>query len=142
MVPQGVTATLFGLALLTYAARTYIRTFVVRQFFVEDGLLLFAIICLCVVTGLDLSNNQHLYDSLAVILHGLDLAILIKTLGDPRYFQTQQRSFSAMVVCYFPGKARIPLLLSQVDRLLSKVVYVVVVGSSNNATLLGWIHGS
>ena len=68
-----MTATLFGLALLTYAARTYIRTFILRQFFAEDGLLLFAVICLCVVTGLDLKDAQIWYDSLAAVnLRGPD----------------------------------------------------------------------
>ena len=47
-----------------------------------------------------------------------------------------------MVVYYFPGEASIPLLLSQVDYPLAKVVYVVVVGSGNNAALLDCIDGS
>ena len=100
-----MTATLFGLALLTYAARTYIRTFVVRQFFAEDGLLLFAVICLCVVTGLDLSDAQHLYDSLAVILHGPDLALLIETLGEIPEISRRNNAASALWWCViFPAK--------------------------------------
>ena len=76
-----VTATLFGLALLTYAARFYIRTVILRQFFAEDGLLLFSVICLIVDTGLSLSITQPVYDALSVILHGPDLTLLTKTLG-------------------------------------------------------------
>lgn len=72
-----MTATLFGLALLTYAARIYIRSFVLKEFFAEDGLLLFAVICLCIVTGLDLSDTHHLYDSVAVIFQGPDSMLLI-----------------------------------------------------------------
>ena len=105
MVRQGVTATLFGLALLTYAIRAYIRTFVVRQFLVEDGLLLFAIIGLCVVTGLNLSNMQQLYDSLAVILHGPDLALLIKTLAEIPHISRRNNAVSVLWwFVLFPAK--------------------------------------
>ena len=47
-----------------------------------------------------------------------------------------------MVVCDFSGEASIPVLLSQIDPPLAKVVHVVVVCFSNNATLLGCIDGS
>lgn len=47
----------------------------------EDALLLFAVICLCGTTGLALSNMQSLYNSLAVILHGPDLGLLLDTLN-------------------------------------------------------------
>ncbi|KAI4155734.1 MAG: hypothetical protein L6R39_001186 [Caloplaca ligustica] len=77
---KGISGALFGVAILTYGARCYIRTFVVKQFLVDDALLLFAVICLCVTTGLDLDNVQSLYDSLAVILHGPDMNLLLKTL--------------------------------------------------------------
>lgn len=95
-----MTATLFGLALLTYAARTYIRTFIVRQVFVEDGLLLFAVICLCVVTVLDLKDTQLLYDS-----HGPDLALLMRTLAEIP--ETARRTKAAPVLWWcvvFPAK--------------------------------------
>ncbi|KAL8906158.1 MAG: hypothetical protein Q9207_002191 [Kuettlingeria erythrocarpa] len=76
------TGALFGIALIAYAARTYIRTFVVKQFLVEDGLLLFAVVCLCGTTGLAFRNMPSLYNILAVILHGPDLQRLVETLHE------------------------------------------------------------
>ncbi|KAI4136964.1 MAG: hypothetical protein LQ341_005353 [Variospora aurantia] len=67
--------------LMAYAARTYIRTFVVKQFLVEDALLLLAVVCLCGSTALAFSNMHSLYNILAVILHGPDLGQLVDTLN-------------------------------------------------------------
>lgn len=71
------TGILFGIALIAYAARTYIRTFVVKQFLVEDGLLLFALVSLCGTTGLAFRNMKLLYNVLGISLHGLDLGLLL-----------------------------------------------------------------
>lgn len=70
-----------GIALMAYAARNYIRTFVVKQFLVEDALLLFAVVSLCGSTVLAFSNMHSLYNILAVILHGPDLGQLLDTLN-------------------------------------------------------------
>lgn len=78
---QGITGALFGMALIAYAARTCIRTLVVKQFLVEDALLLLAVVCLCGTTGLAFSNMHSLYNTLAVILHGPDLTQLVDTLN-------------------------------------------------------------
>ncbi|KAI4114115.1 MAG: hypothetical protein LQ345_005051 [Seirophora villosa] len=77
----GITGALFGMALIAYAARTCIRTLVVKQFLVEDALLLLAVVCLCGTTGLAFSNMHSLYNTLAVILHGPDLTQLVDTLN-------------------------------------------------------------
>ncbi|KAL8957846.1 MAG: hypothetical protein Q9193_004983 [Seirophora villosa] len=69
------------MALVAYAARTCIRTLVVKQFLVEDALLLLAVVCLCGTTGLAFSNLHSLYNTLAVILHGPDLTQLVDTLN-------------------------------------------------------------
>ena len=66
--------------MIAFACRIYIRTFVVRQFYTEDGLILFAVLALCSTTGLAISNLISLYESLAVILHGPNLSLLAKTL--------------------------------------------------------------
>lgn len=52
----------------------------IKQFFVEDGLLLFAMASLCATTGLAITNMQDLYNSLAAILQGPNLEILLESL--------------------------------------------------------------
>lgn len=66
---QVVTGILFGLAILAYAVRVYIRNWTHRQFFAEDALLLLAVVCLCCQTGLAYDSMPFQYDILAVILH-------------------------------------------------------------------------
>lgn len=46
-----------------------------KQFLVEDGLLLFAVVCLCGTTALAFSNMPSLYDILAVILDGPEVQL-------------------------------------------------------------------
>ena len=65
---QGATGALFGLAIITYLARTYIRTRVLKQFFMEDALLSFAVVCLCATTGMAYASMQNQYDALAAII--------------------------------------------------------------------------
>ena len=66
--------------MIAFASRTYIRIFVVRQFYTEDALILFAVLALCSTTGLAISNLISLYESLAVILHGPNLSLLANSL--------------------------------------------------------------
>lgn len=70
------------MAIVTYAVRTYIRARMLKKFFADDILLLFAVICLVAVTGLGFSSLQHQYDLLAVILHGADPVLLFSVLDD------------------------------------------------------------
>lgn len=51
-----------------------------KQFFTEDALLLFAVICLCGTTGLAYAGLQSLYDELQVILHAGKGGLLVKVL--------------------------------------------------------------
>ena len=65
-----MTGTLFGLAVLTAIARAYIRARVLKQLAIEDGLLLFAVICLCATTILSYATLPDLYSALDVIVSG------------------------------------------------------------------------
>lgn len=51
-----------------------------KQFFTEDALLLFAVICLCGTTGLAYAGLQSFYDELQVILHAGEGSLLVKVL--------------------------------------------------------------
>jgi hypothetical protein len=66
-----VTGFLFGLALITYLTRAYIRARILKQFSIEDFLLLFAIVCLIATTGLGFATLQDQYDAqnLQIILN-------------------------------------------------------------------------
>ena len=66
---QGITSATFGLAIITFITRTYIRTLILKQFLTEDVLLSFAVVCLCATTALSYRSMQDQYDALAVILH-------------------------------------------------------------------------
>ena len=65
-----MTGTLFGLAILAAIARAYIRARILKQLAIEDGLLLFAVICLCATTILNYVALSNLYNALDVILLG------------------------------------------------------------------------
>ena len=77
---EGVTLALFCLAIITYITRAYIRARILKQFSIDDVLLLLAVICLCGVTGLSYAVMQHLYNSLAVILHNAETSIIFDLL--------------------------------------------------------------
>ena len=65
-----MTGTLFGLAVLAAIGRVYIRTRILKQLAIEDGLFVFAIICLCAATILYYVTLARLYSALEVILLG------------------------------------------------------------------------
>ncbi|MCJ1389307.1 hypothetical protein MMC18_002163 [Xylographa bjoerkii] len=79
---RAVTGTLFGVAIISYATRTYIRAIFLKQFSTEDGFLLFAVICLCCATGLAYSSMQAQYDSLAVIINGAEGGLIFTLLDE------------------------------------------------------------
>ncbi|MCJ1437073.1 hypothetical protein MMC27_006458 [Xylographa pallens] len=79
---RAVTGVLFGIAIISYATRTYIRAIFLKQFSTEDALLLFAVICLCCATGLAYSAMQAQYDSLAVILNGAEGGLIFTLLDE------------------------------------------------------------
>ncbi|KAL9589533.1 MAG: hypothetical protein Q9203_001669 [Teloschistes exilis] len=66
---RGVTCALFGLAIIAFIIRSYVRLRIMKQFFTEDFMLAFAVICLCGSTALVVASLQEQYDELAVILH-------------------------------------------------------------------------
>ena len=70
MPRQGVSGALFGLAVITAITRTYIRARILKQWGIEDGLLAFAVVCLCGTTVLNYLTVDYLYNALDVILLG------------------------------------------------------------------------
>lgn len=59
-----MTGALFGLAILAAIARAYIRARILKQIAIEDGILLFAILCLSATTVLHYVTTSYLYIAL------------------------------------------------------------------------------
>ena len=72
---------MFGLAIIAFVIRSYIRIRIYKKVFVEDFLLLFAVVCLCVATALAYVTLPGQYASLQVILHGFDNGLAFGLLG-------------------------------------------------------------
>lgn len=66
-----MTGALFGLAILSAVIRTYIRAIKLKQFAIEDGLVLFAVTVLCAVTVLYYLTLNNMYNLLDLILLGM-----------------------------------------------------------------------
>ena len=79
-INQGVTGALFGLAIIAFSVRTYVRI-VLKQFSPEDVMLAFALICLCATTGLTYTILQDQYNALQVILQGGESGLLSQLIG-------------------------------------------------------------
>lgn len=78
-----MTGALFGVAILAAATRIYIRAIKLKQFAIEDGLLLFAVAILCAVTVLCYLTLDNMYNLLDLILLGMGDQLLfdvIKTI--------------------------------------------------------------
>lgn len=67
---KGVTGALFGLAIITYGIRTYVRACILRQFSAEYVFLLLGVVCLCGGISLIFHTMAYHYDLLAVLLDG------------------------------------------------------------------------
>ena len=65
-----MTGALFGLAVIAFLVRCYIRFRVLRQFAIEDGILLVAFACLIAATAINYVNLLSIYNVLAAILFG------------------------------------------------------------------------
>ena len=79
---QGVTGTLFGLAIIAFAARSYIRIRIHKQVRVEDFILLCAVVCLCAATGLGYATMTAQYALLQLVLHGFEDDLAFELLGE------------------------------------------------------------
>ena len=100
-----VTGVLFGLAILAFAVRTYIRIRILKQFSTEDYFLLFAVLCLCATTGLTVVGVQNVYDSLALILHGAGDTILFEILRKIPKISREENAVATLVwLVIFPVK--------------------------------------
>lgn len=96
---------MFGLAIITYVIRTYIRTRVLNQFFTEDALLSFAVVCLCTTTALAYTNMQNQYDALAAILHNAGFNALLDLLDTiPRILKMENAASMLWWCVIFPVK--------------------------------------
>lgn len=69
-VRQGVTGALFGVAVITAIGRTYIRARILKQWGIEDGLLAFAVVCLCGTITLSYLTVDYSYNAVDAILLG------------------------------------------------------------------------
>ena len=67
---------LFVFAVIAFVVRSWIRFRVLKQFAIEDAIIIFAMLCLTAVTALDYVSIQNLYDVLAVILYGFGANLL------------------------------------------------------------------
>lgn len=73
---------MFGLAIITYVTRAYIRARILKQFLAEDALLLLAVVCLCGTTALTYKSMQNQYDALAAILHNAGSDALVGLINE------------------------------------------------------------
>lgn len=96
---------MFGLAIITYVTRTYIRIRILKQFFTEDALLSFAVICLCATTALAYVGLQNQYDILAAILHNVSAESLFDLFDDiPRTSKLENAGPTLWWCVIFPVK--------------------------------------
>lgn len=81
-LPQGVTGVLFGLAIIAFVIRSYIRIRIHKQVHVEDFILLLAIVSLCAATGLAYAALTAQYELIQLILHGFEDDLAFQLLGE------------------------------------------------------------
>ena len=100
---QGVTVALFGLAIVAFLIRGYIRIRIHQKVQVEDYILLFAVVCLCAVTGLIYATLPAMYALVQPDLHGFENDLMFDLLGEiPRVSKTQNSAQTIWwLVIYF-----------------------------------------
>lgn len=81
-LPQGVTGGLFGLAIIAFVIRSYIRIRINKQVNVEDFILLLAVVSLCGATGLAYATLTAQYELLQLVLHGFADDLAFKQLAE------------------------------------------------------------
>ena len=100
LTPRGhqvVTGLLFAIAFLAFVVRCWIRHWVLRQFAIEDGIIVLAVVCLVATTALYYLTVQNLYDELAVILYGFG-ANLMSVLES---IETEAKLANAMAILWW-----------------------------------------
>lgn len=116
---KGVTGALFGLAIITYGIRTYIRARIIKQFSAEDVVLFFGVACLCGATSLYYLTMRYHYDVLAVILHSRVNELLVNLLEViPTISKEQNAATTLWWFVIFPVKLAYMLFFR---RLISRV---------------------
>lgn len=89
---------MFGVAILTTAFRIYLRTFKLKQFALEDGILLFALVALFGVTVLCYVTMRDMYDLLDLLLFGTADAKLFDVI---KTVPTEAKELNAMVTLWW-----------------------------------------
>ena len=77
-----VTGALFGLAIVAFLVRGYIRICIHQRVQVEDYILLFAVVCLCAVTGLGYATLPAMYALIELVLHGFENGLTFELLEE------------------------------------------------------------
>ena len=78
--------------------RTYVRTRIVKQFFLEDGLLLASIVILIATTGVCFASLVGMYESIDIILIGASSTVLTEFI---EHFTTEAKETNAMSVLWW-----------------------------------------
>ena len=73
---------MFGLAIIAFIIRSYIRIRINKNVHAEDFILLFAVVCLCAATGLAYTTMTAQYALLQLVLHGAEDDLAFKLLGE------------------------------------------------------------
>ena len=93
-----MTGALFGAAILAAATRIYIRAIKLKQFAIEDGLLLFAVAVLCAVTVLCYLTLNNMYNLLDLILLGMGDRLLLDVI---KTIPTEAKEANAMSMLWW-----------------------------------------
>ena len=73
---------MFGLAIVAFSIRGYIRIRIHQKVQVEDFILLFAVVCLCAVTGLVYATLPAMYALIQLVFHGFENDLAFDLLGE------------------------------------------------------------
>lgn len=104
-VNKGVTGALFGLAMIAFFIRSYIRIRINKKLHVEDFILLFAVVSLCAATGLAYVTLTAQYELLQLVLHGFEDDLAFKLLGEiPRISKEENAATNVWWLVIFSVK--------------------------------------
>lgn len=100
-----MTGTLFGVAILSAVIRIYVRAIKLKQFAIEDGLLLFAVAVLCAVTVLCYLTLNKMYNLIDLILLGMgDQLLLDVIMSIPKEYKEANAMSLLWWLVLFPVK--------------------------------------
>ena len=91
-----VTGALFGLAIVAFFIRGYIRIRIHQKVQVEDYILLFAVVCLCATTGLAYATLPAMYALIQLVLHGFENGLNFELLGEIPRISKQENAATTL----------------------------------------------